>query len=132
MTQSNSASTSEKNPPAVRLEPPSDLKVSAKTLGTGISFDVPVANISRSGMLLQWTNLKQSLPFIENTLLELEMTTSLRGQMRRVSCFGKVVRKVNSEQKTQYGVRLIHNDENDHVEWMSLVTSFEKMLPQVP
>jgi hypothetical protein len=121
----------EKNPPATRLTPPKDLKVSAKTLGTRLSFDIPVANISRSGMLLQWANLKQSLPFIENTILELELTTTLRGQPRRISCFGKVVRKFNEDEKTQYGVRVILSDENEHVEWMSLITTFEKILPQV-
>lgn len=119
----------DKNPPAARITPPKDLKVHARTLGTKLSFEVPVANISRSGMLLQWANLKQALPFIENTLLEIELTTSLRGQQRRINCFGKVIRKFSEDQKTQYGVRVIHSDENDHVEWMSLITTFEKALP---
>jgi hypothetical protein len=67
-------------------------------------------------------------PFIENTLLEIELTTTLRGQPRRITCFGKVVRKFAENQSLNYGVRVIHSDEHDQVEWMSLVTTFEKSL----
>lgn len=120
----------EKNPPATRFVPPQDLKVSAKTLGTKFSYDLPIANLSRSGMLLQCINSRQNPPFIENTLLEIELVTTLRGQPRRIACFGKVVRKYSENQSLHYGVRIIHSDENDQVEWMSLITTFEKSLPK--
>jgi hypothetical protein len=119
----------EKNPPAMRFTPPQELKVSAKTLGTKLVYDLPVANLSRSGMLLQCANARQTPPFIENTLLEIEFTTTLRGQPRRIACFGKVVRKFSENQNLHYGVRVIHSDENDQVEWMSLITTFEKAIP---
>jgi hypothetical protein len=119
----------EKNAPATRFTPPHDLKVTAKTLGTKFSYEIPVANLSRSGMLLQCTNPKQNPPFIENTLLEIELTTILRGQPRKIACFGKVVRKFSENQSLHYGVRVIHSDENDQVEWMSLIMTFEKSLP---
>lgn len=119
----------EKSAPATRFTPPQDLKVTAKTLGTKFSYDIPVANLSRSGMLLQCANMKQTPPFIENTLLEIELTATLRGQPRKIACFGKVVRKFSENQSVHYGVRVIHSDENDQVEWMSLITTFEKSLP---
>jgi hypothetical protein len=119
----------EKNPPATRFTPPHDLKVTAKTLGTKFSYEIPVANLSRSGMLLQCADMKKTPPFIENTLLEIEMTATFRGQPRKIACFGKVVRKFSENQNLLYGVRVIHSDENDQVEWVSLITTFEKSLP---
>jgi len=118
-------------PRATRMAPPDGIKVNARTLGTRLAFDIPVANVSRSGLLLEWKSQKQSLPFIENTLIEIELTTQLKGEPRRVNCMGKVVRKINSDGSAQYGVRMIHNEDHDHLEWLTIVSMFEKTLPHL-
>ncbi len=115
-------------PRSIRLTPPENLKIQVKTLGTKLSFDVPISNLSRSGMLLEWSNNKYALPFIENTLVELELTTKIRGEPRRVSILGKVTRKFGEEDSSLYGIKLIHSGEQDQFEWMNLLTSMEKSL----
>ena len=45
-------------PHAVRLEAQRDLRVPARTLRTRYGYDVAVANLSRSGLLLEWRNDK--------------------------------------------------------------------------
>jgi hypothetical protein len=122
--------TKEKVPPAVRMTPSEDLKVNARTLGTKLGFDIPVANISRSGMLLEWPNAKLPLPFIENTLIEMELSAILKGQPRRVQCMGKVVRRTKDTGSSFYGVRVIHTDDQDQMEWVTLISGFEKTLAQ--
>ncbi|MEI6398526.1 MAG: PilZ domain-containing protein [Pseudomonadota bacterium] len=129
--EKTSKSALESGPRATRMAPPDDIKINARTLGTRLSFDIHVANVSRSGLLLEWKNQKHSLPFIENTLIEIEVTAQLKGEQRRVSCMGKVVRKINSEANAQYGVRMIHNEDHDHIEWLTIVTMFEKTLPHL-
>jgi hypothetical protein len=95
-----------------------------------MAFDVPVSNLSRSGMLLEWTNKKYTLPFIENTLVEIELTTELRGQRRKINILGKVTRKIGETSSSLYGIRLIHTAEQDHFEWLSIITTLEKALLQ--
>ena len=133
MTNPNKSAKSalESGPRATRLPPPEGIKVNARTLGTRLTYDVPVANVSRSGLLLEWKSDKQSLPFIENTLLEIELTTHFKGEPKRVHCMGKVVRKQNNDGNAQYGVKMIHNEDNDHIEWLTIVTMFEKTLPHL-
>jgi hypothetical protein len=118
----------EKVPPAVRIAPSDDLKVNARTLGTNMGFEIPVANISRSGMLLEWPNAKISLPFIENTLIEMELNTVFKGQPRRIICMGKIVRRTKDGGSSFYGVRVIHTDDHEQMEWVSLISGFEKTL----
>ena len=115
-------------PRSLRLTPPENLKVQARTLGTKLSFDVPVSNISRSGMLLEWSNKKYTLPFIENTLVEIELTTTLRGEPRNISILGKVTRKFGENSAALYGIKLIHSGEQDHFEWINIITNLEKSL----
>jgi PilZ domain len=115
-------------PRATRLTPPDGLKVTARTLGTARTFDISVSNISRSGLLLEWPSTKNSLPFIQNTLLEIEFSAKFKGEPKRVSCLGKVVRKTGESNQLHYGVRVIHNDDQDHLDWMSIITMYEKTL----
>lgn len=114
-------------PRSIRLTPPDNLKIHVKTLGTKLSFDVPVSNVSRSGLLLEWSNIKYTLPFIENTLVELELTTDIRGEQRRLCILGKVTRKFGEEDSSRYGIKLIHSGEQDQFEWMNIVTAMEKV-----
>ncbi len=127
MTEPSNANK-EKSPPAVRLTPGDDLKVNARTLGTKIGFDVTVTNISRSGLLLEWPNAKLPLPFIENTLIEMELNTVFKGQPRHIQCMGKIVRRAKDSDKSFYGVRVIHTEDQDQVEWVKLISGFEKIL----
>jgi len=125
------SSNKEKVPPAVRLAPSDDLRVNARTLGTKIGFEISVADISRSGMLLEWSNTKLPLPFIENTLIEMELNTVFKDQPRRILCMGKVVRRTKDSDRSFYGVRVIHTDDHEQMEWVSLISGFEKTLAQI-
>jgi len=118
-------------PPATRMSAPDDLKIVARTLGNPLSFDIQVSNISRTGMLLEWNKEKFKPPFRENTLIELELKTRIKGEPRRINCLGKVVRKSLNQCVTQYGIRMIHNDEQDHLNWLEMVTSLEKNSPDL-
>jgi PilZ domain len=118
-------------PRAVRLEPPRDLRVTARTLGTRYGYDVAVANLSRSGLLLEWRNDKQTLPFVHNTLIEIELMANYKGQPRKINCFGKVVRLLAENGAALYGVKMIHTDDQEHFEWQNIIANFEMSLPQV-
>ena len=118
-------------PRAVRIEPPRDFKVSARTLGNRYGYDVAVANLSRSGLLLEWRNEKQTLPFIHNTLIEIELTATFRGRAKKINCFGKVVRLLAENGAALYGVKMIHTDDHEHIEWQNIIANFEMSQPQV-
>ena len=79
-------------------------------------------------MLLEWSNKKYTLPFIENTLVEIELTTTLRGEPRNISILGKVTRKFGENSAALYGIKLIHSGEQDHFEWINIITNLEKSL----
>lgn len=113
-------------PPAARVAAPEDLKIIARTLGNPVAFDIQVTNISRSGMLLEWDKEKYRPPFRENTLLELELKTLINGEPRRINCMAKVVRRSLNLHVTQFGIRMIHNDDQDQLNWLEMVTSLEK------
>lgn len=112
--------------PAARMQAPDDLLAVARTMGNTSSFSIRVSNISRSGMLLEWNNEKFRPPFRENTLIELELKTNVKGQPRRINCLAKVVRRNLSQSSAQFGVRMIHNDEQDHMNWLEMITTLEK------
>ena len=95
-------------------------------MGNPLSFDVRVSNLSRSGMLLEWSHEKFRPPFRENTLIEIELKTFLRGEPRRINCLAKVVRRMVNGNSANYGIRMIHNDEQDHLDWLSMITHLEK------
>jgi hypothetical protein len=119
-------------PPATRMSPPDDLRVTARTMGTPNCFEVNVSNLSRSGMLLEWDSQKFRLPFRENTLIELEVKTQFKGLPRKINCLAKVVRRNTRGQTMHYGIRMIHHDEQEHLNWLSMIASIEKNSQQVP
>lgn len=112
--------------PATRMQAPDDLLAVARTMGNTSSFSIKVSNISRSGMLLEWHNEKFRPPFRENTLIELELKTNVKGRPRRINCLAKVVRRNLGQSSAQFGVRMIHNDEQDHMNWLEMITTLEK------
>lgn len=118
------------NPPATRMSPPEDLRVIARTMGTPSCFELQVSNLSRSGMLLEWDQQKFRLPFRENTLIELEVQTQFRGQPRKINCLAKIVRRNTSGEAMHYGIRMIHHDEQEHLNWLSMIASLEKNTDQ--
>ncbi len=118
-------------PPATRVSAPEDIQIVARTLGNPLAFDIKVNNISRTGMLLEWNKEKFKPPFRENTLIELELKTRIKGEPRRINCLAKVVRKNLNQSVTQYGIRMIHNDEQDHLNWLEMVTSLEKNTAEI-
>jgi hypothetical protein len=131
MSEKKPQETKENAQPASRLAPPDEFHLNARTLGTKFGFDIPVSNISRTGMLLEWANTRKPLPFIENTLIEIELSTMLKGQPRHINFMGKIVRKTKAEKSALYGVQVIHTDDQEQLEWVALISSFEKSLPQV-
>jgi hypothetical protein len=118
-------------PHAVRLEAQRDLRVPARTLRTRYGFDVAVANLSRSGLLLEWRNDKRTLPFIHNTLIEIELTATCRGRARKINSFSKVVRLPAENGAAPYGVKMIHTDDHRHIESQNIIANFEMSQPQV-
>jgi hypothetical protein len=118
-------------PRAVRLEAPKDFVVSVRTLGTRTGYEVPVCNISKSGLLLEWRNAKTPLPFLQNTLVEMEMKTVHKGKLLTINCMGKVVRHLAENGAAMYGVRMINTEDGEMSEWLNLISKFEKSLPQV-
>ncbi len=114
--------------PAHRFSPPSELRLVARTMGSTLKYEIPVANMSQTGLLLEWKRLKPSLPFLENTLIEMELTATLLDQQRVINIMGKVTRRDASERGTVYGVRIIHNDDREQFAWTDLITRYEQMV----
>jgi hypothetical protein len=123
------ARTSDARARAPRYEIPNELLVASKTIGTSVAYTLHTENISRSGMLLIW-NHKAPVPFIENTILELTIDPSTMVLSAPVSCLGKVVRKIVTneagEPETQFGVRIVQIDGTDLDKWETCIDDLAK------
>ena len=82
-------------------------------------------------MLLEWNHEKFRPPFRENTLIELELKTNVKGRPRRINCLAKVVRRQLNHSTAQFGIRMIHNDEQDHMDWLEMITTLEKNIDKL-
>jgi hypothetical protein len=107
---------------APRFDAP-DLQVSARTIGTKISFDMPVANVSLSGLLLGWKDLSKS-PFAVNTILEMEISHPTCPSSPKVGCLGKVVRRFNTPSgQPSFGVKIIQTELDEQQVWQGIISS---------
>lgn len=105
--------------PRFRME--KELRVSSRTIGTGVHYQLSTSDISRSGMLLSWRHAINKVPFRENTLLELTIDPDQQLFKEPVHCIGKVVRKINENGKTnadvELGIQIVQIENGDLSEW---------------
>lgn len=111
---------------APRMEVDQALVVDSKTLGTTISYRLTTMNVSKSGLLLQWTN-ESHVPFIVNTLIELTIDPGRRWLPQPVPCLGKVVRREEvGVEGARFGVRIVQIDNADLEAWEGCIKALEK------
>ena len=108
--------------PRVALE--ESIVVESKTLGTNVSYRLTTHNVSKSGLLLHWSN-DSRLPFIINTLIEMTIDPGAVVLKQPVNCLGKIVRKEGSV-PTEFGVRIVQIDNSDLEAWESCVSVLER------
>ena len=103
------------------------LLVESKTIGAILSYDMSTDNVSRTGLLLTLGRARK-VPFQVNTLIE--MVVDGEGQVfeRPVSCLGKVVRLVTTEEnQLRYGVHIVQIDNKDLDVWERGVVQLETL-----
>lgn len=116
------ADTQSKKTPAVRYQS-QNLHVKARTIGTKLDFEMPVSNVSTSGLLLGWKDSRKS-PFAVNTILEMEIQHMSTQNARSVGFLGKVVRRFSTEAGLpSFGVKIIQSDVDDQVVWEGIISA---------
>ena len=108
---------------ATRYVPTQNLVVASKTIGTDLTFNLKTYNLSRTGMLLGWEQMRP-IPFIENTILELSIDPGNNVLRKPVHCLGKVVRRSGKQGHTSasdlsFGICIIQMDHADLEHWES-------------
>ena len=108
--------------PAVRFEG-QNLLVKARTIGTKLDYDMPVSNVSASGLLLGWKDPRKS-PFAVNTILEMEIQHTSAPDARSVGFLGKVVRRFSTEAGSpSFGVKIIQSETDDQAVWEGIISA---------
>jgi hypothetical protein len=110
-----------------RFQTDRDLMVHSKTIGTSLCYKLRTEDISVSGLLLTWSHNTQ-VPFLINTLIEMEIDPDGQWLDRPLNCVGKVVRKFgdDSDNGTKFGITIVQMDTNSIQEWESCVGSLER------
>jgi hypothetical protein len=115
------------------------MTVNVKTFGTSSVFKLSIVNLSRTGMLLH-SESAGILPFLQNTILDLELDGRTAGsderspRNERIQCLAKVVRCVeagsetNSRQTTGIAVTITDIEERQRHVWDSSVAYIETVL----
>ncbi len=109
---------------APRVSLDGNIVVESKTLGTNVSYRLTTDNVSKSGLLLHWSN-DSRLPFIINTLIEMTIDPGATILKQPVNCLGKIVRKEGAV-PTQFGVRIVQIDNSDLEVWEACVSLLER------
>ncbi len=110
---------------AKRIETTKPLVVESKTMGTPMVYNLPMDNVSRTGLLLSMGG-NRKLPFLVNTLLE--MTVDPQGALfeRPIQCLGKIVRMQRNEDKvTRFGVAIVQIEGKDAQTWERTLATLE-------
>lgn len=116
------AESQNKKAPAARYEG-QNLHVKARTIGTKLAYEMPVANVSASGLLLGWKDSSKS-PFAVNTILEMEIQHTTAPDSRSVGFLGKVVRRFSTETGSpSFGVKIIQTETDDQVVWEGIISA---------
>lgn len=123
----------EQKKPCKRFANPG-MHVQARTIGTKILFQMPVENVSATGMLLK-LNEGQKAPFNINTILELDVVGPLsesvnmrtnQNDRRTVQCLGKVVHtSKGADGIAKYGIKIIQSDEQEQTLWNQMIHTIE-------
>lgn len=112
---------------AKRIDSHGPVVVQSKTLGTSMNYNLPIDNLSRSGMLLNMGG-NRKVPFLINTLVELSVDTGGALFEQPVNCLGKIVRMtIGPERKTQFGVQIIQMEAKDLAAWERAIGSMEEV-----
>lgn len=108
----------EGRPRAPRFSPNEDLVVKSKTIGTMLAYQLSTDDISYSGLLLSW-NHNVTIPFRENTLIEMEIDPESNWLNEPVRCMGKVARRFNSNDgaTTKFGISIVQIDHDSLKNW---------------
>lgn len=110
-----------------------DLTVKTKTIGSRLSYELVTANISKSGVLLVW-NKQSKLPFLEKTIIEMEIDPDCHWLSNPVNCMGNVIRKVETPHtedstglsKQEFGIAIIALDTKDNYIWEQCVSDLQR------
>jgi hypothetical protein len=114
------------------------LRVTSRTLGVPVEYELVSANISKSGILMEYPtgqNVQggergkgnQRIPFNVNTLLELTIDPGQQWLQRPVQCVGKVVRLAHSASGAiQYGVKIVQIEGGENEVWESCFRHLEE------
>lgn len=97
--------------------------VETRTLGTLLSYSLPMRNLSRSGMLVAWQRMSP-LPYQVNTLLELNISSEKSVFSQPVACIGKVVRMARTGPE-EFGIEIVQIEGQDAATWEAAVAMYE-------
>ena len=110
---------------ARRIDTKKQLVVESKTIGTQMVYNLPMDNVSRSGLLLNMGR-NRKVPFLVNTLLELTVDPQGAVFERPVICVGKIVRmQRDDDMKTQFGVQIVQIETKDGAMWDKVMDQLE-------
>ncbi|MEZ4741785.1 MAG: hypothetical protein R3B45_04955 [Bdellovibrionota bacterium] len=107
-----------------RFLPDKELFVKSKTIGTSLCYRLKADDISLTGLLLSW-EFDSHVPFIKNTLIEMEIDSDCIWLEEPISCIGRVVRRMN-EAGTKFGIVIVQMDGEAIHEWDNCVKALEE------
>jgi hypothetical protein len=109
-----------------RFQTARELVVHSKTIGTALSYKLKTEDISISGLLLTWEHNTQ-VPFLINTLVEMQIDPTCQWLDRPLNCVGKVVRRFGTDGVlgTKFGITIVQMDPNSIQEWENCVSTLE-------
>lgn len=114
------------------------LRVTSRTLGVPVDYELVSANISKSGILMEYPHGQgsqgeqgrsgnQRIPFNVNTLLELTIDPGQQWLQQPVQCVGKVVRLAHAASGAmQYGVKIVQIEGSENEVWESCFRHLEE------
>ena len=108
------------------------LRVTSRTLGVPVDYELVSANISKSGILMEYASgqgqpVNQRIPFNVNTLVELTIDPGQQWLQRPVQCVGKVVRLAHAASGAiQYGVKIVQIEGGENEVWESCFRHLEE------
>ncbi|MCX6119476.1 MAG: PilZ domain-containing protein [Proteobacteria bacterium] len=116
---------SESKKPSKRFTKPG-MHVQARTIGTKILFNMPVENVSATGMLIS-QNEGQKAPFNINTILELEVAPPKHNSSnKRVQCLGKVIHATKAaDGSARFGIKIIQSEDDEQQVWNQIILGME-------
>lgn len=117
--------------PAKRFSPTETIKVTAKTIGTSLKYEMPISNISETGMLVTWNEVAR-IPFQINTILEVSLHKRSENANQSLTYLAKVVHSATQTDGSRgYGLKIIQSDDEATSEWVEMVKRIS-MNPETP